>query len=89
MGCQWPQSEHDVLWFEVPVDEAELIQFLHTSDDLVEDLVKVSEAPLLLQSLPEAHLVGLELDGEVVDPQVDHSVLAQVRGVSLSSKLED
>jgi hypothetical protein len=89
MGYQWPKSEHDILWFEVPVEEADLIQLLHTSDDSVEDLVLVPEAPLFLQPLPEAHLEGVELDGEVVNNQVDPFVLALVRGVPLSGQLED
>ena len=56
MGCQWPQSEHNILWFEVHVDEAEIIQLLHTSDDLLEDLVKLSEGPLILLLQPVPNL---------------------------------
>jgi hypothetical protein len=69
MNCQWSESEHYVLWLEVPVEVAKLIQLFNGQDDLVEDLVKKLEAPLFFQPLSEAHLLGFNFDFKMIYPQ--------------------
>ena len=86
---QRPQVDHDVLRFQVSVNESVVVKFSQPSDDHREDLVKVTRLSVIHQIVSESHLVSRHGEGNMINSDLCTSERTEMNRLFLSRKLHD